>query len=387
MDTDHDPALQSAAAERALAQLEVFLAEDPVNAGLRAEAFECAMRAGLRDVARRHLDAGRQVGGDPLAWTLREAHWLMSGHQWSAARDLLAGVLDAPAAPDGLRVAARLDFALATLQLGDPQSGLEALAPLVEGLPAGATPQPPVQAAWLRLLHHAGRPRDALAKAREWSAGGVLEAEALGIAALAALDAEGPLAGVAMAEAALAARPEQVEALTTLGSAWLARERPQVALTFLSRALAVRPGDGRIRSAQGFALMMGGALDDAVTAFARALEAMPLHVGTWHGLGWASLLRGHLVEAKRAFERAITLDRGFAESHGSIAVVLAMTGDRGAAARSIEVARRLDASCVSADYASAVLEGRAANRATIEALARRATAGSLARGRDGTVNT
>ena len=62
-----------------------------------------------------------------------------------------------------------------------------------------------------------------------------------------------------------------------------------------------------------------------------------------------------------------------------------MTGDRGGAARSIEVAKRLDASCVSADYAAAVLEGRAANRAAIEALARRATAGSLARGKDGAV--
>jgi len=387
MDVDKDLAPRAEAMDRALSRLEAFLAEDPANPDLRVEAFETAMRAGLRDAARLHLDAGRQCGGDPSAWTLREAHWLMSGRQWSAARVLLAGLLDDPAAHEGLRDVARLDFALATLQIGEPGSGLEALAPLVERAGAGAAPQAAVQSAWLRLLHHAGRPRDALEQARQWSAAGAVDPEALGIASLAALDAEGPLAGLTMAELALSARPDQVEALTAIGSAWLAREQPAVALTFLSRALAVRPGDGRVLSARGFALMMSGELADAVVMFMRALEAMPRHVGTWHGLGWASLLRGDLAEAMNAFERAITLDRGFAESHGSLAVALAVARDRGAAARSIEVAKRLDASCVSADYAAAILDGRAGSRSTIDALARRATAGSLARDADGAVGS
>jgi len=82
-----------------LAQLERFLEQDPGNDGLRAEAFDTALRGGLRERAEAHLRAGLDSGRGALAWQLRHAHRLMAGHDWQGTKSVLAALHDEPQAP------------------------------------------------------------------------------------------------------------------------------------------------------------------------------------------------------------------------------------------------------------------------------------------------
>ena len=83
---------------------------------------------------------------------------------------------------------------------------------------------------------------------------------------------------------------------------------------------------------------------------------MPGHVGSWHLLAWAELVTGEIDEAQRLFAHSLELDRNFSESHGGLASVAALRGDHAVAKREIEIANRLDGSCVSAKFAESVLK-------------------------------
>lgn len=87
--------------------------------------------------------------------------------------------------------------------------------------------------------------------------------------------------------------------------------------------------------------------------------------------GWALLLQEKFDEARQAFEAALALDRNFGESHGGLAVVLAMQGLHAEAEQLVERALRLDRAGVSAQYARAVLRGEARDPSAIRQLATR----------------
>jgi Flp pilus assembly protein TadD len=79
-------------------------------------------------------------------------------------------------------------------------------------------------------------------------------------------------------------------------------------------------------------------------------------------------LEGDLAGAAHSFERAFAIDRTFGETHGGLALVHALRGDRLAAEESIKRATRLDPQGVSARYARSVLlldEGRSEDAQTI----------------------
>ncbi|HEV8690642.1 MAG TPA: tetratricopeptide repeat protein [Ideonella sp.] len=350
-----------------LAQLEGFLAQDPTNDGLRAEAFAAALRLGRRERADAHLRAGLASGSDALGWRLRQAHWLMAQHDWPAAQASLSALLQAQDAPSALINAVRQDLALVALRSGRVDEGLACLAPLVDA--AGLALDPNAQALYLRLLHHAGRLDELLLAAQRWADTGRLGADATGVASLAALDAGQLGLCQAWAQAALAQLPQQMEALVASASLALGRQAAADAKALLRVALQVNPQDGRAWSAWAFAEMLAGELAAARSSFERALQFMPEHIGTWHGLGWAALFLGDLDAAQSAFQQALALDRNFAESHGGLAVVHARRGDRAAADAATEIALRLDRHCMSAHYARAVLEGRADDAAELQRLA------------------
>jgi Tfp pilus assembly protein PilF len=115
------------------------------------------------------------------------------------------------------------------------------------------------------------------------------------------------------------------------------------------------PENARAWIGLGTAALLNQDLKTASTALRRGLENMPSHVGSWHVLAWTELVSGNLAEARRLFERSLELDRNFSESHGGIAAVAALGGDRATAEREIEVANRLDPECLSAKFAQSVL--------------------------------
>jgi tetratricopeptide (TPR) repeat protein len=350
-----------------LVQLETYLTQDPGNESLRAEAFEVAMRGGLRDRAETHLTEGSRSGRDALAWGLRRAQWLMSVHSWDKARVLLESLRREATAPPALVACVLHDSAYVALRTGDFASGLEILQPCVEA----DVPSPAVQALWLRLLHRSDRLDEALRVAATWSRSGRLSPVAAGPAALVSMDCGDIESCKRWSEAALDVEPEQLEALVARASVALAEQSAEQARQLLQVALRQNPHDGRARSAMAFADLLDRRLVDARAQFELALQSMPEHIGTWHGLAWTALLLDDNQQAGAAFEHALELDRNFAESHGGIAVVLARTGHRPEAAAAIERALRLDRHCMSAHYAQAVLDNKTQDARAMEALARR----------------
>lgn len=351
-----------------LTQLERFLEQDPGNDGLRVEAFDVALRGGLRERAEAHLRAGLDGGRDALGWQLRHAHWLMAGHEWHAAERVLAALYAEPQAPAALQAAVAHDLAFVALREGNPAAGLQWLQPLVQA--AEPPPAAALQALWLRLLHHAGELAEALAWTRRWAQAGLLAPEAAGVASLAALDASELADAAAWSMQALKTLPQHLEALVTQGSLALARQDAPAAMAVLERALAVQPRDGRALSALATAQLLAGDLAGARQRFEAALPLLPRHIGTWHGLGWTCLIQGDAAAALRAFEGALALDRNFADSHGGLACALARAGERAAAEHEAALSLRLDARSMAAHYARAILEGRDQDAPAMQALAR-----------------
>jgi Tfp pilus assembly protein PilF len=367
----------------ALAQLEGFLAQDPNNDSLRAEAFQTALNLGARERAEAHLQAGLASGINPLAWRLHQAHWLMAAHDWPAACDVLTALQREPGAPPELVACALQDQAQIALRQGDAELGLSLLKPLMPDADSGPAPDQPLQALWLRLMHRTEKLDEAVELAKRWAKAGALGVDAAGVASLMALDAGDMALSQAWSEAAMAHQPNQMEALVARGSIALAEQAPQRTKELLKVALQQNPNDGRTLSAWAFAEMLGGELSQARQTFRLALENMPEHIGTWHGLGWAALMQDDLSAARAAFDQALALDRNFAESHGGLAVVLARGGDRAGAEASINVAMRLDRTCMSAHYAQAVLDGTAQDAQALQNLAARLMAAKRAQERRG----
>jgi len=114
--------------------------------------------------------------------------------------------------------------------------------------------------------------------------------------------------------------------------------------------------------------LLAGDLPTALAYFDNALATMPGHIGTWHGKAWAQLLSSDLPGAQRSFTSALDLDRNFAESHGGLAVALAL--------QHIERALRLDAFNLSGRHAQAIFGVEIRDLESFQVLAKRLLRGT-----------
>jgi Flp pilus assembly protein TadD len=223
----------------------------------------------------------------------------------------------------------------------------------------------------VRVLHLQGDPEQALAVALRQRGRCGDDAALLAAASLAALDSDELEQAQALSDAALAGGTRPAEALVTAGSLALGRMESDVADKLLNEVLATRPEEGRAWSALGMASLLRRDLPAARTQLETALRFMPGHIGTWHSMGWCCLFAGDRAGAESAFRQALELDRNFGESHGGLAVVQAMTGQREEAQRSIDRALGLDGQSLSARYAQMVLAGQTEDPERFRQLARR----------------
>lgn len=363
-----------------LGRLEGYLREDPSNAGLLVECFEAALECAEWERAAFHLRHAQALQPDNLAWALREGDlWLAQGHRERAAKVL--GRLQAlSGTPLEFTDAVLHNLAWIAFQAGQYQACADQLANRMQDM-RNAVPAA-LACLWLRTLHHAGQVEQAVAWAAVADEQGWLPAAAAGIASLAALDADQlQLAGQWAARAlqqSTPADPPPIEAQVTQSSLALARQDAVQARAHARSALQISPRDGRAWSAHALADLLAGNLPTALAHFDNALATMPDHIGTWHGKAWAQLLSSDPLGAQRSFSIALDLNRNFAESHGGLAVALALQGQRHDAQQHIELALRLDASNLSGRYAQAVLSGEIHDLESFHALARR-----LLRGQDG----
>ena len=301
-----------------LDRLEGFLREDPNNVALLAEAFDTALRSAEWPRAEFHLRHLEALQPDQASWPLRRADLLIAQRRWTEAE----AVLNAMPWTTGtaLHQAVTHSHAVIAFLQGDFPLAERALAPVCEVPPA--TPlHPATQLLWLRTLHRTGSLDRALAWARERNAAMPLEPEVLGAASLVALDADELPLALRWADAALASGAAPIrpmEALVARASLALAQRDIEGCLQLAEEALKQNVTDGRTWSIHAFGEMLRGHADQAKAEFQQALKHMPTHVGTWHGLGWIQLVGGDLAAAAQAFREAVSLDRGFAESHGAL---------------------------------------------------------------------
>ncbi len=175
----------------------------------------------------------------------------------------------------------------------------------------------------------------------------------------------------ALSDAALLLGARPIEALVVNASLALGRTDAATAIERFNEVLAVNPREGRSWSGLGMASLLRRDLAGAAVQLEQAVRYLPQHIGTWHALGWCKLFSQDLEGAAQAFQTALGLDRNFGESHGGVAVVAAMRGERDVAEAAIERAVRLDPEGLTARYAQMILSGQTADPERFKAIADR----------------
>ncbi|RQX94976.1 tetratricopeptide repeat protein [Burkholderia stagnalis] len=147
---------------------------------------------------------------------------------------------------------------------------------------------------------------------------------------------------------------ETPDGLTVLGLAALEAGDTEQAFTLLRKALARNPREARATLGLGLCLFAEERFAEAATTLDQAAEQLATHLGAWIAAGWARLLLGDVATARTRFHHASTLDRGFAEAHGALAVVSHLEGLHDDARRHAETALRLDPTCLSGALAKSM---------------------------------
>ena len=316
-----------------------YLAADPDNKALKAEAAEHALAAKEPQIAVQILGDDSHKLSDQELHFLGLAHLELKQFEEAASnfRSLLERGVDEPAIRFNLgwTLAMRKDFA----------GALDELSPAVT--------QSIAQAAMLeiQLLHELGEFETAAQRARDHIARYPDHAGLAAAVSVLALDIEDPELARTAAEKA-GAHPD---ALATLGTLALGEQQVDAALAHFNEALAINAHVPRAWVGRGLAKLVTSNPKAAAQDIERGAELFNDHIGSWIAAGWAYLIAGDRSAARQRFERALSIDPNFAESHGSLAVIDALDGARAEAQKRIEIALRLDRQCFSAAFAESLL--------------------------------
>jgi tetratricopeptide (TPR) repeat protein len=124
----------------------------------------------------------------------------------------------------------------------------------------------------------------------------------------------------------------------------------------------LRSDDGRVWLVSASANLMAGRTQEALDHLQKVLRIYPNHPGSHLLLTWVYITSRSLDEALPAAQRAIEANPTFAESHGTLAVIHALRGERDAAEKNIRRATLLDKNSFAARYAQSILEGNPPGR-------------------------
>jgi tetratricopeptide (TPR) repeat protein len=328
-------------------RLEQFADKDPSNPILLCDLLDELLTEGRVDDAWARLRSAQPDLRALSGVRFREARCAMMRQDPAGAVSILHSLLqESPDAVPGIRH----DLAYAQLGLGLPDEAWKTLAAV------HVTGDDGVAIALLkaRILHRQRRYDAALEVLAPVSSDSRM-AEVHGLRALLLLDLGEAAFASAEATQALDADPEQYEAGLAAGTVALWARDIESSTTTFQKLLANHPDSGRALLGLGENLMLQGDIPAARSVLNRASVAMADHIGTWHALAWCQLLEGDLAGAKHDFDRAFALDRTFGETHGGLALVHALRGERMEAEESIKRATRLDPAGFSAKYAKSVL--------------------------------
>lgn len=346
-----------------LDRYEEYVRADPANPSLLGDAFDMALAAGELDTAERHIGRALAQWPDDMYFLNRSAQLHAARKDWVAAESVLSDLCTHHPDEAGLVVSLASVY-YHTERYEETRAMLERL--LASGeLPAEGYPL------LLRSLHRLNDLPAAVEIIDSHREAIIGQAETVGVAALIFLDAGGFANAASWSELALQHDSSSPEGLVTAGAVALARQDIGTAEALLNLAMQVRPQEGRVWSSLGLVSLLRQDFDRARQQLERATALMPDHVGTWHVLGWIYIFRGDAVAGERIFRHALAMDRNFGESHGGLAVTLAMQSKREEAEEEVHIAQRLDPKSLSAHYASALLRGDTTHPERFAALTRR----------------
>jgi tetratricopeptide (TPR) repeat protein len=331
-----------------LQRAERYLAIDPVNPILLANAIDASLALGNVDAALKHAQAAiAQRPDDPFVANRYGSVLIARGQLDEAARvfeKLAAQTADPSVAFNLSLVYFRQGRYAQARSVFEPYISQEGVSPAAVTL-------------FVRTLHHLDEIEPAVELVKQHEARCSGDADFLAAASLLYLDDDQLDAAQRFSEAALALGKRPLEALVVGGSVALAHDDTAAAKTMFNDALSVSPTDGRSWSGLGMASLLTGELSDAREQLLHAVDNLPADIGSWHALGWCQIASGELAGAGHTFRKVLALDRNVAESHGGLAVVDALLGRKSEAQAGIERALRLDPEGLSAKYAQMVLSG------------------------------
>ena len=343
--------LSRRANDERLKRLLSYLAADSGNEQLRADAAEQALSIGEPEIAADLLGAIEGVPGERDSNLLGLAKIQL--RQFDEAAKLFQALIDKGADDPAVK------FNLAwSLSMGkDFKAALALLSPDVTKAIG--------QAAMLevQLLHDEGEFERAADAAKTHLAAHPDDSGLAAAVSVLALDIE----DLDLAKACAEKAGNHPDAITTLGTLALGQQQPTEAERLFDSALKANEGIPRAWIGRGLARLLEGD-PRAAADIDRGADLFGDHIGSWIAAGWAHLMAGDIDAARQRFEKALAIDDAFAESHGSLAVIDALEGDKASASKRIEVAKRLDRQCFSSAFAQTLLTANAGRGEAARAL-------------------
>jgi tetratricopeptide (TPR) repeat protein len=318
-----------------------FLEEDPDNLRLIADAASAAMEEGDPGGALALLERHASLAPLPPTQLNLKGIAALADRRFEQAVAALTALREAGEdAP-----AIRFNLAWALTMAGGHEAALALLDDeVVAAGPRGASLK-------VGLLHHLGRPEDALEAGIALAEVYPADQSLMGALALAAMDAD--RADLARLYAGRAGTNHDGQ--TTLGLLLLDDGRTGESETIFDRVLAGDAGNARALLGKGLALLDRGDPASAGAWIDRAAERFGDHLGSWVAAGWVHYIRGDLETSRARLETALALDDSFAETHGGLAVLDLAQGDVEGARRRADIALRLDRNCFAGALAKSLL--------------------------------
>lgn len=157
------------------------------------------------------------------------------------------------------------------------------------------------------------------------------------------------------ADLALEQDPDNADANWVKSVGFMDKQEMDQAERLLLRVLDKQPESFRALNGLGMVYYYRQEFEKAIQFMERALKISPKQVGPLVAIGWAHLAKKDVFAAEKAFRRAIAAEPKFGESHGGLAVALALQNRVDEAQRTIKLARRLDRKSFGAVYAQSIL--------------------------------
>jgi len=331
-----------------LARLLELLAADPANRSLRGDCVALALQQRDYELARQIAEEAQQRDPTDVQAKFERASALMGLRQFDAALSELGEL----AVGENVDPAVLQNIGLCHYILGNYAA---ARAPL-EAVYAHGIRSADLARLLISTLHHIAAVDDALKVAETAADFAKTDGALAGVLALLYLDADQPAQAARYSARALASNPNNIDGLVVQGTLRAGSFDLSTAQKQFEQALSVAPKAGRAWVGLSLVSLAQNNLAQARSHIERGLHYMPQHVGSWHVLAWIDLMLGKLDDAQATFERALSMDRNFAESHGGLAAIAALKGDRATAERLIEIAERLNPRCLSAKFARSTLQ-------------------------------